>query len=98
MRDDLRSVRRTLAGGFRRSRLATGELFLIAADGDVLFAVFTGTISKSEFGDLGFADLTVTFMGGTGRFSDATGSAELLFAYDSFTGESDSSFEGTIDY
>jgi len=76
----------------------SGELFVIAADGDILYALFTGTLSKNEFGDLGFADLTVTFIGGTGRFSDAVGSAELLFSYDSLTGESDSSFDGTIDY
>jgi hypothetical protein len=83
-------------------------LLLEAANGDRLGARVT-----SEFdSETGIVVGTVTFMGGTGRFADATGSARLLIVPDSywFTYDEDgylSDFsqtgsswvlDGTIDY
>ena len=44
-----------------------------AANGDQLFAVFAGTLN----GLTGSITATVTYVGGTGRFDDASGSGKL---------------------
>ena len=64
-----------------------------AADGDELHAVMTGTLD----GDTGAITATVTYVGGTGRFASATGTATLaaqLFP----DGSIEVTVEGTIDY
>jgi hypothetical protein len=64
-----------------------------AANGDQLHAVITGTLD----GDTGAITATVTYVGGTGRFSSASGTATLsaqLFP----DGSIDVDVEGTIDY
>ena len=64
-----------------------------AANGDQLYAVFTGYLN----GVTGAITATVTYVGGTGRFSDASGTAKL-------TGQSlpdgtiSVAVKGTIDY
>ena len=47
---------------------------LTAADGDQLFETISGELDP----DTGVITATVTFVGGTGRFADATGSASLV--------------------
>ena len=64
-----------------------------AANGDQLYAVFTGHLN----GVTGAITATVTYVGGTGRFTDATGtatlSAQLLPG-----GSINVAIKGTIDY
>jgi hypothetical protein len=75
-----------------------GVMVFYAANGDEVHAVFTGTVVGASF-DYTYADLTLTFIGGTGRFANPTGGAELLFSYDPAAGDfGTSSIEGTIDY
>jgi len=64
-----------------------------AADGDELYAVVTGQLN----GVTGVIAATVTYVGGTGRFADATGTATLsgqLFP----GGSIEVTVKGTIDY
>ena len=64
-----------------------------AANGDELYAVITGTLD----GDTGALSATVTYVGGTGRFTSASGTAilsGLLFP----DGSLEVDVEGTIDY
>jgi hypothetical protein len=51
-----------------------GERTFTAANGDVLRATHVGTSAPSGPGLIGF-DATLTFVGGTGRFANATGQA-----------------------
>jgi hypothetical protein len=69
-----------------------GTIVFVAANGDQLNADFTGQfISPND------AVATYTFNGGTGRFSDATGTAQAVASTPDFVHVS-VSFEGTIDY
>ena len=63
----------------------------------VAIALVAGGISMFT-GDVSSADFTLTFVGGTGRFADASGSADLIFLYDPLSGAYFRSIEGTIDY
>lgn len=64
-----------------------------AANGDKLYAVFTGHLN----GLTGAITATVTYVGGTGRFSDASGAAAL--SAQAFPGGSIAvAIQGTIDY
>jgi len=68
--------------------------FFYAANGDALFAIGTADFDV----DTGIAIGTLTFTGGTGRFQDANGSADMMIDFD----EDFSSFffliDGSIDY
>ena len=64
-----------------------------AANGDQLFAVFTGTLN----GLTGNITATVTYLGGTGRFDDASGSA-VLSGQLLPGGSIEVAVKGTIDY
>ena len=64
-----------------------------AANGDQLYAVFTGHLN----GLTGAIAATVTYVGGTGRFADATGSASLA-AQILPGGSIEVAIKGTIDY
>src|SRR5262249_10888811 len=75
-----------------------GSVIIRAANGDVVYATFEGNGVRDAYGNVGFADLSFTILGGTGRFENATGGFEVLFSYDPETGEYASSLEGTIDY
>ena len=78
---------------------AFGSVVFIAANGDRLYATVEGAGGISMFtGDVSSADFTLTFVGGTGRFADASGSADLIFLYDPLSGAYFRSIEGTIDY
>ena len=64
-----------------------------AANGDQLYAVMTGHLD----GDTGAISATVTYVGGTGRFTSASGTATLsaqLFP----DGSIEVAVEGTINY
>ena len=65
----------------------------IAANGDQLYAVFTGHLD----GLTGTIRATVTYVGGTGRFTDAGGTATLSGQLLP-DGSLDVAVEGTIDY
>ena len=57
--------------------------------------------AKYEGGVFGYnkkMEGTLTFVGGTGRFADASGSAALAYLTDPFTGQGVFSIDGTIDY
>jgi hypothetical protein len=51
-----------------------GIAILTGANGDELHEVFTGTLNLQT----GAAALSITYVGGTGRFADASGTAILL--------------------
>ena len=79
------------------TRTATGEYLFVAANGDTLTATFEGASMPTA------ADPTVlaivehaTITGGTGRFEGATGSFTTERLYDTVTGTTAGSFEGTI--
>ena len=69
-----------------------GTIVFVAADGDELNVDFTG-----QFVSPNDAVATYTFNGGTGRFSNATGTAQATASTPDFVHVS-VSFEGTIDY
>jgi hypothetical protein len=61
------------------TNLSNGDLKLVAANGDELYGTYTGTSTPipGNPGDPIFATLQIEFDGGTGRFADAKGYAEL---------------------
>src|SRR5262245_43828932 len=69
-----------------------GTIVFVAADGDELYVDFTG-----QFVSPNDAVASYTFNGGTGRFSNATGTAQATASTPDFVHVS-VSFEGTIDY
>ena len=84
-----------------------GTLELGAANGDVVNATYEGDIVPSDDPAVPFLLLfTITFDGGTGRFTDASGSAEVIGlttiepdpSNGLFKGTSEFVFEGTIAY
>ena len=77
---------------------AIGTIGFTAANGDRLYATFVGSGILDLNGYIGALEGTLTFVGGTGRFADASGSADLIFLNDPLTGEHLSSIEGSIDY
>ena len=64
-----------------------------AANGDELYAVFAGELNPLT----GAISATVTYVGGTGRFSNASGTASLS-AQMLPNGSIDVAVEGTVDY
>jgi hypothetical protein len=78
---------------------ATGTITFTAANGDNLTATVSGIIPPPDPQGLGEFDLTDTITGGTGRFSDATGSI-LIHGVSQATGPNSSvnfsTLRGTI--
>jgi hypothetical protein len=71
-----------------------GSVVLTAANGDQLFGTYTGsTTAPGAIGDSIHARAEIVFAGGTGRFADASGTAELT-ATVVFEGFSDLSWPG----
>ena len=64
-----------------------------AANGDKLYAVFSGHLNNQT----GAVTATVTYVGGTGRFANASGTA-ILSAQLFPGGSVQASIKGTIDY
>jgi hypothetical protein len=74
---------------------AVGSFTLTAADGDSIFGDLVGRASIAD----GVATVveTATITGGTGRFTEATGSFTIARTVVQATGISSGSFDGTID-
>jgi hypothetical protein len=81
-----------LAAGTQR-----GERTLTAANGDVLRMVSVGTSQPSGPGLVSFS-ATLTFVGGTGRFANATGQARGEGTSNLVTRTTNVALEGWIDY
>ncbi len=73
----------------------SGHIGFTAANGDTLVADVTGQLTRPEPGVLDGV-WTLTFIGGTGRFVDATGSATMTGTVDN--GAIAVTAEGTISY
>ena len=80
----------------RMDRAAVGTYVFTAANGDMLFADFTGKATPTAIPGVLYIDETATITGGTGRFAGATGSFTCERLFDTITGETTGSFEGTI--
>lgn len=80
----------------RPTRTAAGSYQFTAANGDTLFADFTGQASPTSTpGVLSIVEVA-TITGGTGRFAGATGSFTVERLYDAIAGTTIGSFEGSI--
>lgn len=75
---------------------AVGFYVLTAANGDTVFAEFTGLARPTAAPGILYIEETVTITGGTGRFAGATGSFTTERLYDRIAGTTLGSFEGTI--
>lgn len=75
-----------------------GTLTITAANGDVLNATYTDGVSDlSTFPDIGFTD-DFTFVGGTGRFAEASGAGVESGVANFFTDEFVVHMEGVVSY
>jgi hypothetical protein len=75
------------------TRTAQGTCTLVAANGDVLIADFTG---QAQGGPIVSIVEHATITGGTGRFAEATGSFTIERVFDPVAGTTSGSFQGTI--
>ena len=75
---------------------AIGSYEFTAANGDTLFAVFTGQATPTSTPGVLYIVETATITGGTGRFAGATGSFICERLFDRIAGTTTGSFEGTI--
>ena len=80
----------------RATRTAVGSYEFTAANGDKVYAEFTGLASPTEVPGVLYIEETATITGGTGRFAGATGSFTAERLYDTITGTTTGSFEGSI--
>ncbi|HET6573076.1 MAG TPA: hypothetical protein VFG68_05710 [Fimbriiglobus sp.] len=78
------------------TRTAAGTYEFTAANGDTLYAEFTGLAAPTETPGVLYIVETATITGGTGRFADATGGFVVERLYDRIAGTTVGSFEGTI--
>lgn len=79
-----------------QTRIANGSYVFVAANGDTLTATFTGQATPTATpGVLTIVEMA-TITGGTGRFSDATGSFTARRVFNQITGVTTGSFEGSI--
>ena len=72
---------------------ATGTATLVAANGDVIVASFTG---QAQLGPIVSIVELATVTGGTGRFAGATGSFTITRGFDPAAGRTTGSFSGSI--
>jgi len=75
---------------------ATGTFQFTAANGDMLFADFTGHGTPTETPGVLYIVDDATITGGTGRFAGATGRFTFKHLYDIADGFTFGSFDGTI--
>ena len=80
--------------------VATGQLVgtfnLLAANGDKIFADFSGQVSATSTPGVRLVVGTATITGGTGRFTGATGSFVIQRLFDSINSTTVGTFDGTI--
>jgi hypothetical protein len=75
---------------------ANGTYEFTAANGDKVYATFTGVATPTATPGVLYIEETATITGGTGRFAHATGSFTSERLYDRIAGTTVGSFEGTI--
>ena len=75
---------------------AIGSYEFTAANGDTLFADFTGQATPTATPGVLYIEETATITGGTGRFADATGSFTVERLFDTIALTTTGSFEGTV--
>ncbi len=75
---------------------AIGSYEFTAANGDKVYATFTGTATPTAIPGVLYIEETAIITGGTGRFAGATGSFTSERLYDRIAGTTIGSFEGTI--
>jgi hypothetical protein len=80
----------------RATRAAVGSYEFTAANGDTVFAEFTGIATPTEVPGVLYIEETAIITGGTGRFAGATGSFTVERWFDTITGTTTGSFEGSI--
>ena len=73
---------------------SSGEAAVVAANGDKLNVVIQGKLNLGAGTDSG----TFTFVGGTGRFAAASGSADFVVTLNPITGGFELTMVGTINY
>ena len=78
------------------TRTAIGSYEFTAANGDKVYADFTGIATPTATPGVLYIEETATITGGTGRFAGATGSFTCERLYDTVAGTTVGSFEGTI--
>jgi hypothetical protein len=64
--------------------LMHGCLVLTAPNGDALNAIYDGTEGAPNANNFGFGTVALTFTGGTGRFRDARGTANMTAPFSNF--------------
>ena len=80
----------------RANGTAVGSYEFTAANGDTLYAIFTGTATPTATPGVLYIEETATITGGTGRFAGATGSFTVERLFDTVDGTTEGSFVGTI--
>jgi hypothetical protein len=80
----------------RATRTAMGSYEFTAANGDTVYAEFTGVATPTAVPGVLYIEETATITGGTGRFAGASGSFTAERLYDMVAGTTIGSFEGTI--
>ena len=78
------------------TRTAIGTYEFTAANGDKVYAEFTGVATPTAIPGVLYIEETATVTGGTGRFAGATGSFTCERWYDTVAGTTIGFFEGTI--
>jgi hypothetical protein len=78
------------------TRTAVGSYQFTAANGDTLYAEFTGLATPTDTPGVLYIEEIATITGGTGRFAGATGSFVAERWYDTIAGTTVGYFEGTI--
>ena len=80
----------------RPTRTAAGYYEFTAANGDTVYAEFTGLAAPTATPGVLYIVETATITGGTGRFAGATGSFTSERVYDTVAGTTFGYFDGTI--
>jgi hypothetical protein len=75
-----------------------GSFVLTAANGDELWVLYTGTFDTTDTTNPFSFSGALTVIGGTGRFADATGSADYTAEIDADTFEFRARWRGVLDY
>jgi hypothetical protein len=78
------------------TRTAVGSYQFTAANGDTVYAEFTGQAYATDVPGVVYIEESATITGGTGRFAGATGSFKVERLFDMTAGTTVGSFEGTI--